>query len=254
MKIQIIYPLALGLMLINSLAHSEEGGLEEKAPTEAQKKVEKSETKNVYEFLWLDQDKEVFVLQNKVYTKKHTQYFDLSYISGLEQKFQSVKGAQTKYGFFLTEELALEGFANLYGNSNNSEYDSVRTITGAAPFVRKINHMFGAMAVWYPFYGKINTFNKIYYFDWYFGAGLSYIGAESNIDSVTNTTVTQDIYKDESFLGVPVKTGFRAYINESYHVGIEYQNTSFFAPSAVKKSEKKWKTRGDLLLNFGFSF
>jgi outer membrane beta-barrel protein len=222
--------------------------------TSSQETKKSGGASNLYEFLWLDQDKEVYVLQNKVYTKKHTHYFNLSYINSLEQKFQKVKGAQLKYGFYLTEEFAIEGFANIYGNSNNSEYDSVRTITGIAPFVRKINNMVGAMAVWSPFYGKINTFNKIFYFDWYFGAGLSHIGGESNIDSVTDRTVTQDIYKSESFIGVPVKTGFRAYINESYHVGLEYMNTSYLAPSAVNKSEKKWKTRGDLLLNFGFSF
>ena len=40
------------------------------------------------------------------------------------------------------------------------------------------------MLLWAPFYGKINTFNKILYFDLFFGIGLATIGGKDNAETV----------------------------------------------------------------------
>ena len=124
--------------------------------------------KDKYNYLWLDPDKSVYVLQNKEFEAKNTFYTDLGYIRGISPKFQDVKGFKLDFGYHLNEEWSLELFYNNYSNSDNQTYKNVQIINGGEPFVRRINSTYGAMAVWSPFYGKINTFNKIYYFDWSF--------------------------------------------------------------------------------------
>src|SRR6476660_9546234 len=75
--------------------------------------------KSLYDFLWLDPDKKVYVLQNKLYKKEHTAYIDLGYISNFTSKFQDTYGFTGRVGYYVHEEWAFEGFYNGYQNRNN---------------------------------------------------------------------------------------------------------------------------------------
>jgi hypothetical protein len=127
---------------------------------------------SLYDFLWLDPDKSVYVLQHKVYEKNHSFYFDLSYLSNGSSEFQSSRGWGVKFGYFFKEEWAVELSYATYSNSDNAAYQNVTQINGTEPFVRRVNGLMGVNLILSPFYGKINTFNKIIYFDWSFGVGL----------------------------------------------------------------------------------
>ncbi len=48
--------------------------------------------KDLYNFKWLDPDKSVYVLQNKVYKKEKSFYTDLSFLKGLSSTYQDTKG------------------------------------------------------------------------------------------------------------------------------------------------------------------
>ena len=81
--------------------------------------------KSLYDFLWLDPDKKVYVLQNKLYKKENTFYLDIGYLSNFTSKFQDTNGFNLKTGYYFHEEWGLEFFYNNYVNSNNDDYNNV---------------------------------------------------------------------------------------------------------------------------------
>ena len=58
---------------------------------------------DLYKFLWLDADKKVYVLQNKVYEKRRTAYFNLGYIADISSNYESLSGFQGALGYFFAE-------------------------------------------------------------------------------------------------------------------------------------------------------
>ena len=208
---------------------------------------------SLYDFLWLDPDKKVYVLQNKLYKKEHSFYLDVGYISNFTSKFQDTRGLAVKGGYYIHEEWGLELFYQQYGNSKNDDYRNVQLINEAVPFIRRPKRTYGAAVIWSPFYGKINTFNQIFYFDWSFGAGLAQVETQSNIKSVRIENA-RNSYKTEVYSGAILKTNFKFHINEKLHLGVEYMNTYYMAPGPKNPKSDKFRTNTDLIFSIGFSF
>jgi len=213
----------------------------------------KAAEKDLYNFLWLDPDKKVYVLQNKVYKREHTVYLDVGYLKALSSKFQNTNGFKIKGGYYFKEEWAVELFFNKYSNSNNDTYQNAKAVNGIEPFIRRFNSSFGLLGVWTPFYGKINTFNRIYYFDWSFGAGPAFIKAESNLKTAA-ASGTENRYDKESMTGAMGKTELRFHLSKNVHIGLEYQNTMYKAAGPRTPNTKSWCNNGDALISVGFSF
>lgn len=209
--------------------------------------------KSLYDFLWLDPDKKVYVLQNKEYKKEFSFYTDIGYISNFTSKFQDTQGFQIKTGYYFHEEWAVELFYNKYSNSNNDDYRNVQLINESEPFVRRLNSTYGALAVWSPFYGKINTFNQIYYFDWSFAAGVAKVNTESNLKTVTNANA-KNSYQKESYNGAVLKTNLKFHLKENLHLGIDYMNTYYKAPGPKNPNQDKLRTNTDVIFSIGFSY
>ena len=209
--------------------------------------------KSLYDFLWLDPDKKVYVLQNKLYKKEHSFYADVGYLANFTSKFQDTRGVAIRAGYYFHEEWGLEVFYNQYSNSNNDDFRNVQFINEAEPFVRRLNSTYGAMLIWSPFYGKINTFNQIYYFDWSFGAGVSKINAESNLKTVTQTNVPNN-YAKENYTGAVLKTKVKFHLTENVHLGLEYMNTYYNAPGPKNPKSDKLRTNTDVVFSVGFSY
>lgn len=207
---------------------------------------------DLYDFLWLDPDKKVYVLQNKIHKKTHTFYGSLGYLKTTNSKFQDSKGLRVGAGYYLTEEWSVELLFNNYKNSNNKTYENVTRINGSEPFVRKINSTLGAVINWSPFYGKMNTFNKIFYFDWYIGAGVVKIDAESNINTVANANA-QSTFTKEKYTGGLLKTGIRFYIDRKTFAGFEFQSTHYQARSPLTQA-KSMRANSDIIFIIGISF
>ena len=125
----------------------------------------RADEKDLYDFMWLDPDKKVYVLQNKVHKKANTVYMHVGTGLGLSSNFQDTSLLHTNFGYYLSEEWAIEGMYTKYSNKDNEALENLRRLNGSIPFIRKTESNFGVLAKWSPFYGKINTFNKIFYFD-----------------------------------------------------------------------------------------
>jgi outer membrane beta-barrel protein len=212
--------------------------------------------KSLYDFLWLDPDKKVYVLQNKMFKREHKLYLDLGYLANFTSTFQDTQGMSFKSGFYFHEEWAIEAFYNHYTNSENENWNNVRNINGADPFVRRFLNSYGVMGVWTPFYGKVNTFNKIFYFDWSFGAGIARVNTESNRKTVDDTNLKSS-YEHEAYQAVVWKTGLKFHLKENMHLGIEWMQHHYRAPGPNRNGQEsapKLKSNQDLILSIGFSF
>lgn len=208
---------------------------------------------SLYDFLWLDPDKKVYVLQNKLYKKEHSLYFDAGHVSSFTSKFQDTNGLALKAGYYFHEEWGLEFFYHQYSNKNNDDFRNVRLINEAEPFIRRMRSSYGANVIWSPFYGKINTFNQIYYFDWSFGAGIAKVNTDSNLSTVRQDNVPNK-YETEAQTGAILKTKVKLHLRENIHLGVEYMNTYYRAPGPKDPSQDKLRTNTDIILSIGFSF
>lgn len=216
----------------------------------------KAEEKDLYKFLWLDPDKSVYVLQNKAYPKRGTTYMELGFLSHLSNEYQDTTGGQAKIGHFLNEEWALELNYKLYSNSDNDALTNIRNINQTEPFIRRPLSTTSFLVTWSPFYGKINTFNKIFYFDWHFSGGVSLINSESNADTVADPNKTSE-FKKENYVGPTAKTGVRFHITKGFHINIDYSKDFYKAKGPVingKTSSEKWRNQSDIVFSVGFSF
>lgn len=211
---------------------------------------------DLYDFLWLDPDKKVYVLQNKVYRKENTFFVNAGYLMDLSSDYTSGKGYRVGTGYYIKEEWGVELIYQAYSNSNNDAYKNLQQVNGSVPFIRKFNKVYGAMAVWSPFYGKVNLFNKIIYFDWSFGLGAGKIEAESNKDTVSSPA-TADTFAKESFTGILAKSALRVHISKRVHLNIEYLRTSYRATGPTINNRvpiSSWRGHSDAIVGIGFSF
>ncbi len=208
--------------------------------------------KDLYDFLWLDPDKSVYVLQNKLYPKEKSFYAEIGYLSNTTSTFQDTNGAQFKFGYYFHEEWALE-FSHLqYTNSDNTTKESSEIVSGTVPFIRRPLSSTSIFAIWSPFYGKINTFNQIYYFDWYFGVGIGSLTMESNLD--TAELENEDRFETETYAPIQFKTGLKFHINKNFHMSIDFVNSNFESATPKDPDAKSWDNINDLIFNVGVSF
>ena len=116
-----------------------------------------------------------------------------------------------------------------------------------------MNSFDGGLLVWSPFYGKINTFNKIIYFDWSFCLGAGEIKTESNHESVV-TANRQTEYKKEKHTAVLAKTALMVHLNKNLGVQLEYFNSSYKGMGPNPLVGEKIEHSGDIILSLCVSF
>jgi len=216
-------------------------------------KIAFSSEGDLYDFHWLDPDKKVYVLQNKAYPKKFKTYVGIGYLKNNSSKFQDSSGFAGYLGFNFHEEWAIEARHHQYTNKNNTDYQNILFVNGGEPFVRKMNSLDGGLLVWSPFYGKINTFNKIIYFDLSFGVGYGQIKTQSNHESVT-TVNRQTEYKNEKHDAVLSKAALAVHLNKTFSVNLEYLNSSYKGMGPNVSVGEKIEHSGDLILSLSVSF
>ena len=220
-----------------------------------------ADEKSLYNFSWLDNDKEIYVLQNRKFRKDGNVYVGGTLAYNLSQDFLDAYGGTVRGGYFFTEDWGVE---LLYGKNSSNQNDTARGVKeqGARPFYREIDSVMGAMLMWSPFYSKINTFNKIFYFDWMFGLGAASINTKDN-RKLFDTSISEADQKkmtDESVVGALWNTGFRFYINEHWSLRLDMTGVSYKADkqkinqSSEKSTASKVFSSYDLGLGLNYAF
>ena len=211
---------------------------------------------DLYKFLWLDRDKKVYVLQNKIYRKKGQHHIDLGFITHLSSNYQDISGFKAAYGLYFTEIWGLEFFYHHYSSEDNEDTVNLRNFDDVNPLTRKLTSKLGGMLLWSPFYGKINTFNKIIYLDLYFGLGGGILVGEDNVDTVDDPTI-RDIFTKRNYATLMGKIVLRVYISRSLHLNVGY-HMDYYKVYNISTSEgdtgKSQTITNDVSLSMGIRF
>ncbi len=212
--------------------------------------------KDIYEFSWLDPDKEVYVLQNRKFRKVGHVHFNAGWGITTSGAFVNATAIQGRIGYFITEDFGLEG---LYSKNSGSENDTAKGVrssgpqgTGTTPFRRIVDSYSGAMVLWSPFYSKINTFNKIVYMDWIFGLGYSTLKEKNNKLAFVSAS-TANVVSVESHGGIIWEAGMKFYLDQSFSIrtdltAIHYNTNNVATPGT------SWKSNFDATASLGYSF
>ncbi len=209
---------------------------------------------SLYDFSWLDKDKEVYVLQNRKFHKKGTMNLALGFGMTVSGPFVDATAVQGRVGFYPLEDWGAELLFSYNSGKENENAKGVKA-QGAYPFRRITQDYLGGMVQWSPFYAKVNTFNKIIYVDWYIGLGFAKLDEKNNRLFVIEDPEARDV--KESHNGILWGTGFRVFITNRWHVrldlaGIHYSATKA-AAIAQDGSGKTYYNNYDLALSIGMS-
>lgn len=204
--------------------------------------------RSVYDFQWLDKDKEVYVLQNRKFRKAEKVYVGVNGVKTLSGAFVNSYGVSARAGYFLREDWGIE-FA--FGKNSGSENDTAKGVReqGTVPFYRKVNQYMGAMVVWSPFYSKINTFNQVFYFDWMFGAGAASIKTADNRNKFVAGADTNQL-TEENNMGAIWNTGFRFYINDHWSLRVDFTGLHYKANKTTKTQSGPVSKSSNLFSNY----
>lgn len=207
---------------------------------------------SVYDFSWLDQDKEIYVLQNRKYRKDNSLYLSLLGGATTSGAFVDATTYQGRIGYFFTENFGVELLYAKNISKTNSTFSDISRI--ANTYYRKIESYTGGMGLWSPFYAKINTFNKVIYFDWIFGLGAARLADKNNRGKLINPT--DDRLTDETHTALMWGTGPRFYISEHWSIRLDLTVLNYKGNKQLDTNLEKSTnfSNYDLTAGINFSF
>lgn len=198
-----------------------------------------------YSFQWLDPDKKIYVLQNRKYEKANRLLFTLMGGPARANAYRTTLSVDSRVGYYFSEMFGVEAFYSIARNSENSTYKALKQASGAAatPIIREPDMQYGLLAHYVPWYAKINVFNNILYFDWYFsgGAGRTH---STLIEETGSSTTTSQEQLTTFFLG----TGHQYHLSRRFTVRIDMTASFYQAPIFGTSGENTW------FKNFNFNF
>jgi outer membrane beta-barrel protein len=209
---------------------------------------------SMYNFSWLDQDKEVYVLQNRKFRKKGNVYIGGTLGRSVSGAYIDSNEANLIGGFFFSEDWGLELSYTKANGAENKTSDAVNA-QGSVPFYRKVDTASSAMLMWSPFYSKINTFNKIFYYDWMFGAGITNMTTLDNRNEFIGGSSADDLTK-ETLSGFTWMTALRFYITPAWSTRIDFRAQHVNAEMTIEQgdTEKRWSHYYNFNIGLNYTF
>lgn len=200
-----------------------------------------------YSFKWLDPDKKIYVLQNRRYLKAERPMLSVLAGPGISNPYRNTSMVSPRLAYFFTEWLGLEAFYTKGFNSENGTFDALkRNSPNSLPVVREIRSQTGLLAEFVPFYAKINVFNKILYFDWYFNAGAGVM--QTALDTRTSSSSPAS-FQDQSFTGYYLGTGHLFHLSQLLTLRLDFSGAFYRAGAFGNSGDQTWFS--NYLFGFG---
>ena len=176
-----------------------------------------------YNFSWLDPEKKIYVLQNRKYRKaNHAMLFALGG-AGIGETYRNVYQVQGRVGYWFNEDFGFEAFYNQRFNSANNSYKALAQAEGAgagtSPYTREILSQMGLLLNWAPWYAKMNVFNSVLYFDWYFTLGLGTMSTQVGPNLQSDYPA---LWSQENLLAVYLGTGQLFHLSETWMMRLDF--------------------------------
>lgn len=206
-----------------------------------------------YDFNWLDPDKTISVLQNRKYLKSFRPQLTLMVGPSFNSPYRVSMNLDPRLSFYFTEWLGIEGFFN-YTLSMESSTATALTSTGsgASPVIRELRYQYGGTVMFLPWYAKINVFNWILYFDWYFGLGVGGVhNGVFNYVARTGTAAIAGPVGEDKFAGV-FTTGHQYHLGNHFIARLDFTWIFYPAPIFGGVGDTTWNSNLGLSLGMGF--
>ena len=202
---------------------------------------------SIYNFSWLDPEKEVYVLQNRKFRKKRRVFISGSFGRGLSGVFTSSTQFQGRAGFFFKEDY---GISFLYSKNNSKKNSGAidSLYTGNNPFLRLIDSYRGALFLWSPFYSKGNFFNQVFYYDFIVGLGYVELSEITNRDTIND--IEGEANTNASHMGPLIDLEIKFFVNRSFNININATSVHY-KDKNIDGYKEYWYNNWDLSIGLG---
>ncbi|MGK5085672.1 outer membrane beta-barrel domain-containing protein [Bdellovibrionota bacterium FG-1] len=205
-----------------------------------------------YNFNWLDPEKKIYVLQNRRYRKAGSFVLSVMGGPGFSNAYRTTYNLDPRAAYYLTDAWGIEAFFTLTTNLENTTYLALRQASpNIFPPVREIRSQYGGLIHWVPWYAKINVFNKILYFDWYFSGGAGMI--HTSVDQRTNVAASPS-YLNENLFAFYLGTGHQYHLGDHFLVRLDLTSAIYRAPIPINNSlvgDSAWYSNYNFGLGLG---
>ncbi|MBF0205818.1 MAG: outer membrane beta-barrel domain-containing protein [Oligoflexia bacterium] len=208
---------------------------------------------SIYELKWLDldpaisnadnfsqkQDTAIYVIQNRKYRKLGRFYVYAGGGIAIADAFTNTTNIQGRAGHFFSENWGIEG---IYGKNFNKENDVALSVKseGSVPFYHEIKQYVGGILLWAPFYGKINTFDSIQYFDLVFGFGIGQVQERNNREQFDNGSLLKP-FSDAKHMTVIWDLASIFYLSTDVSLRLDLLSQYYKTQNMIKRSDSKDK-------------
>ena len=218
---------------------------EEKSGDRAPGSTQENNSDDEYSFNWLDTDKKIYVLQNRKFLKAGRVLLSAMGGVGFSNPYRSTYNVDPRFTYYLSESFGVEVFYTFTSNSPNNTFQALASSNGASiPSVREIHGQYGGDIQYIPWYAKINVFNTILHFDWYFNAGVGQI--QSFVATQTSFSAPPSLVQQD-LTGLFLSTGHLYHLNTWFDVRIDVTGAFYSAPIKGLAGDTSWYSN----YNFG---
>ena len=185
-----------------------------------------------YQFSWLDPEKKIYVLQNRKFEKSRRLLLSLMGGVGLSNPYRATYDFEPRAAFYISEEWGVELFYNNTANAINGTFQALVAATGGSPMpaIREFKNGFGGQVHWAPWYSKINVFNQIIYFDWYFAAGIGRMSTTLFLPAAVSQDITPII----------LSTGHQFHVTRHWTARMDFTAMIYNAPLFGTTGDNTW--------------
>ncbi len=207
---------------------------------------------NEFNFSWLDPDKKIYVLQNRKYLKANRPLVSVMGGPAISNAYRTSYDITGSFAFYMSELFGIEAFYSGFINKENNTFDALKFAIGSnalLPVVREIRAQYGLLMHYVPWYSKINVFNQILYFDWYFSGGLG--GIHTALDTRTVAT-SNPAFETQDFFCLFLGTGHEYYLTQNVIVRLDFSGAFYRAQSFGKSGDTTWFSNYSFGLGLGY--
>lgn len=210
--------------------------------------VSGDDSDNEYNFSWLDPDKKVSVLQNRKFRKANRILLSLNVGFADTNAYEKSYVVDPRLAYYFSEAWGIEVFYSAFSNKKNATYMALGSTT-VLPDIIELKNQVGILLQWVPWYAKINVFNTVLHFDWYFTGGVGTINANMIPGKGTGTSGGEI---SKSLTGYHLGTGHLFHVTDNFDVRLDFRNTWFKAPERAVSGKETFFNSTTFQFGVGF--